>query len=55
LAFLIDFKGGHHNPENIKDTLPEFLKNHMLINGFYRANHMHIYVEGYKTLAWAIH
>lgn len=50
----IDFKGGHHNPENIKDTLPEFLK--LYADKWFQATepHMHIYVEGYKPLAWAI-
>ena len=50
----IDFKGGHHNPENIKDTLPEFLKPYA--DKWFQPTepHMHIYVEGYKPLAWAI-
>lgn len=47
----IDFKGGHHNPENIKDTLPEFLKRYA--DKWFQPTepHMHIYVEGYKPLA----
>ena len=50
----IDFKGGHHNPENINDTLPEFLKPYA--DKWFQPTepHMHIYVEGYKPLAWAI-
>ncbi|WP_035670022.1 hypothetical protein [Flavobacterium sp. 83] len=50
----IDFKGGHHNPENINDTLPEFLKPYADKWFLPSEPHMHIYVEGYKPLAWAI-
>lgn len=50
----IDFKGGHHNPSSIKNTLPEYLKPYA--DKWFEPNepHMHIYVEGYKPLAWAI-
>lgn len=50
----IDYKGGHHNPENIKKTLPDFLEKYA--DKWFEPNepHMHIYVEGYKPLAWAI-
>lgn len=50
----IDFKGGHHNPAIILPTLPDFLK--LYADKWFdpTESHMHIYVEGYKPLAWAI-
>lgn len=50
----IDIKGGHHNPSNIEPTLPDFLKPYA--DKWFEPNesHMHIYVEGYKPLSWAI-
>lgn len=50
----INFKGGHHNPLNIEDTLPKFL--HKYADKWFDPTeaHMHIYVEGYKPLVWAI-
>lgn len=50
----IDYKGGHHNPSVVKDTLPEYLKKYA--DKWFSPDepHMHIYVEGYKPLAWAV-
>ncbi len=50
----IDFKGGHHNPAVIKNTLPEYLKSYA--DRWFEPTepHMHVFVEGYKPLAWAI-
>lgn len=50
----IDYRGGHHNPETIEKTLPEFLIPYA--DKWFEPTepHMHIYVEGYKPLAWAI-
>ena len=50
----IDFRGGHHNPSEILDTLPEFLKPYA--DKWFNPTepHMHFYVEGYKPLAWAM-
>lgn len=50
----IDFKGGHHNPPTIKNTLPEYL--HPYADKWFEPTeaHMHVFVEGYKPLAWAI-
>lgn len=50
----IDFKGVHHNPPEIFDTLPEFLKPYA--DKWFKPNepHMHVFVEGYKPLVWAI-
>jgi len=50
----IDFKGGHHNPPNIIPTLPRFLAKYADKWFDPTEPHMHIYVEGYKELAWAI-
>jgi hypothetical protein len=50
----IDFRGGHHNPLNIEDTLPKFLHQYAAKWFDPTEPHMHIYVEGYKPLAWAI-
>ncbi|MCR5862180.1 hypothetical protein LRS05_08500 [Flavobacterium sp. J372] len=50
----IDFKGSHKNPEEIKPSVPEFLRNYVgqWIN--FDQPHMHIFVEDYRPLAWAI-
>lgn len=50
----IDYRGGHHNPENIENTLPEYLKPYT--DKWFEPTepHIHIYVEGYKPLAWAM-
>ena len=49
----VDYKGGHKNPETITDLVPEILKPFV---GYFFQNepHIHIYVEGFKDLAWAI-
>ena len=49
----IDYKGGHKNPETINEFVPEFVKPFI---GYFFSNepHVHIYVEGFKDLAWAI-
>lgn len=50
----IDYKGGHHNPVTIKETLPEYLKPYA--DKWFEPTepHMHVFVEDYKPLAWAI-
>ncbi|UOB16186.1 DUF6978 family protein [Abyssalbus ytuae] len=50
----IDFKGTHQNPEGIKDTLPGYLKPYAGKWFDPTEHHMHVFVEGYKPLAWAI-
>lgn len=50
----IDFKGTHQNPPEILDTLPEILKPYAGKWFEPKESHLHIYVEGYKPLAWAI-
>ena len=50
----IDFKGSHQNPATIKNTLPDYLKQYVGKWFNPSESHMHIYVEGYKPLAWAI-
>ena len=49
----IDYKGGHKNPETVNDFVPDFVKPYL---GYFFQNesHIHIYVEGYKDLAWAV-
>jgi hypothetical protein len=49
----IDYKGGHKNPESLNDYVPEFVKPYV---GHYFQNesHVHIYVEGFKDLAWVV-
>jgi hypothetical protein len=42
----------HNNPEEVLDTLPDELKQHA--GKLMPKDHLHIYVEGYETLAWAI-
>lgn len=50
----MDFKGGHRNPIEIKETLPENLK--VYAGKWFNPDeaHMHVYVEGYRPLVWAI-
>jgi hypothetical protein len=50
----IDFKGGHHNPVDILPTLPDYLVPYADKWFDPTESHMHIYVEGYRNLAWAI-
>lgn len=50
----IDYKGGHHNPANVLSSLPEFLKPYAGKWFEPTEPHMHIYVEGYRPLVWAI-
>lgn len=50
----IDFKGTHQNPEGIKDTLPDYLKSYAGEWFDPTEHHMHVFVEGYRPLAWAI-
>lgn len=50
----IDFKGGHHNPPEINNSLPDFLKPYA--DKWFKPDepHIHYYVEGYRPLAWAM-
>jgi len=50
----IDYRGNHHNPVEIKATLPHKLKKYADKWFSEDEPHMHIYVEGYKPLSWAI-
>lgn len=49
----VDYKGGHKNPEGINAFVPEIVKPYV---GYFFQNepHVHIYVEGFKDLAWAV-
>lgn len=49
----VDYKGGHKNPEGINAFVPDFVKPYA---GYFFQNepHIHIYVEGFKDLAWAV-
>lgn len=49
----VDYGGGHQNPVGINNFVPEQVKP---FAGYFFLNepHIHIYVEGYKDLAWAI-
>ena len=49
----IDYKGGHKNPESLNQFVPEIVKPYV---GYWFQNepHIHVYVEGYRDLAWAI-
>ncbi len=49
----IDYKGGHKNPESITDHVPEIAKPYV---GYFFQNepHIHLYVEGFRDLAWAV-
>lgn len=49
----VDYKGGHKNPEGINIFVPDIVKPYI---GYFFQNepHIHIYVEGFKDLAWAV-
>lgn len=49
----VDYKGGHKNPEEINAFVPEIVKPYI---GYFFQNepHIHVYVEGFKDLAWAV-
>lgn len=49
----VDYKGGHKNPEGLNAFVPEIVKPYA---GYFFQNeaHIHIYVEGFKDLAWAV-
>ena len=50
--FRIDYHGKHQNPEIANDQVPAFLKSYR--GQYINDSHVHIYIEGYKPLAWAI-
>jgi len=50
----VDFRGRHQNPTEITDALPEELKEFAGKLFGIDEPHMHIYVEGYKPLVWAL-
>lgn len=49
----VDYKGGHKNPEGLNAFVPEIVKPYV---GYFFQNepHIHVYVEGFKDLAWAV-
>lgn len=49
----IDYNSGHKNPEIVNEFVPEPLKKYA---GYWFENepHIHLFVESYKDLAWAI-
>jgi hypothetical protein len=49
----VDYKGGHKNPEGINVYVPEIVKPYV---GYFFQNepHIHVYVEGFRDLAWAV-
>ncbi|MEH0007274.1 MAG: hypothetical protein V6Z82_00950 [Flavobacteriales bacterium] len=50
----IDFNGVHRNPVEIKGTCPEYLNKYAGKWFSPKEPHMHVYVESYRPLAWAI-
>ena len=48
----IDYSGAHTNPQTITENVPE--KFHLYIGTQIMQSHIHYYVQGYPTLAWAI-
>ena len=49
----VDYKGGHKNPETVNEFVPEIVKPYI---GYFFLNepHIHLFVEGFRDLAWAI-
>lgn len=50
----IDFKGRHKNPEEIRPSVPDIVRPYVGQWMEFDQPHMHIYVEDYRPLAWAI-
>ncbi|GAB3711606.1 DUF6978 family protein [Flavobacterium koreense] len=50
----VDFNGRHQNPFGISETLPLYLRQYE--GKFFNIDepHLHVYVEGYKPLSWAV-
>lgn len=48
----IDYKGSHKNPDIVTDKVPDIVLPY--IGEYITEPHIHIYVEGYKPLVWAI-
>lgn len=48
----VDYEGTHQNPAKCNEYVPDFAKPY--VGQDINENHMHFYVQGYKTLAWAI-
>lgn len=48
----VDYKGSHKNPDIITDKVPQEALPYA--GAYITEPHIHIYVEGYKPLAWAI-
>ena len=50
----VDYSGGHQNPSTWTNAVPE--KFHPYVAKWFGFDepHIHYYVEGYKTLAWAL-
>jgi len=49
----IDFNGGHKNPEKANEFVPNYVKKYEG-HWFENESHMHLYIQGYSPLAWAI-
>jgi hypothetical protein len=49
----VDYKGGHQNPESITEFVPENVKPYAG-HFFQNEPHIHLYVEGFKDLAWTV-
>lgn len=49
----VDYKGGHKNPEGINAFVPEIVKPYVSYF-FQNEPHIHVYVKGFKDLAWAV-
>jgi hypothetical protein len=48
----IDYNGGHTNPQTINEHVPE--KFHPYMGMQLTQSHIHYYVQGFPSLAWAI-
>lgn len=49
----VDYYGRHRNPEIVNLHVPDKLKKYAGKFFDYYDHHMHVYIEGYKSLAWA--
>lgn len=51
--FRVDYNGNHTNPESANENLPERYRP-FLGRRYLNESHVHYYVEGYRSLAWAL-
>lgn len=52
LLVRVDYNSGHRNPDIINENVPDYMKAYCGVQ--LNESHVHINVEGYRDLAWAV-